>query len=161
MLEIKNLNAYYGKSHILQGINLSVNEGEIVSLLGRNGVGRSTVIKSIMGMVKTDGSIKFEGKQILNLPIHEISNAGIGYVSENRDIFPDLTAYENLELGKKNNNSKITCVCDSKIPSNPSQRLFTLRYLLFTWIPNSCYSSILIKSSQTTLLSLLSNKQTI
>ena len=101
MLEIKNLNAYYGKSHILQGINLSVNEGEIVSLLGRNGVGRSTVIKSIMGMVKTDGSIKFEGKQILNLPIHEISNAGIGYVSENRDIFPDLTVYENLELGKK------------------------------------------------------------
>ena len=108
MLEIKNLNAYYGKSHILQGINLSVNEGEIVSLLGRNGVGRSTVIKSIMGMVKTDGSIKFEGKQILNLPIHEIANAGIGYVSENRDIFPDLTVYENLELGKKNNNSKIT-----------------------------------------------------
>ena len=107
MLEIENLNAYYGKSHILQGINLSVNEGEIVSLLGRNGVGRSTVIKSIMGMVKTDGSIKFEGKQILNLPIHEIANAGIGYVSENRDIFPDLTVYENLELGKKNNNSKI------------------------------------------------------
>ena len=66
------MNAYYGKSHILQGINLSVNEGEIVSLLGRNGVGRSTVIKSIMGMVKTDGSIKFEGKQILNLPIHEM-----------------------------------------------------------------------------------------
>ena len=107
MLEIENLNAYYGKSHILQGINLSVNEGEIVSLLGRNGVGRSTVIKSIMGMVKTDGSIKFEGKQILNLPIHEIANAGIGYVSENRDIFPDLTVYENLELGKKNNDSKI------------------------------------------------------
>ena len=107
MLEIKNLNAYYGKSHILQGINLSVNEGEIVSLLGRNGVGRSTVIKSIMGMVKTDGSIKFEGKQILNLPIHEIANAGIGYVSENRDIFPDLTVYENLELGKKNDDSKI------------------------------------------------------
>lgn len=107
MLKINELNAYYGKSHILQGINLTINEGEIVSLLGRNGVGRSTVIKSIMGMVKTDGSIIFDGKQIINLPIHEISNNGIAYVSENRDIFPDLTVYENLELGKKNNQSKI------------------------------------------------------
>ena len=107
MLNIKNLNAYYGKSHILQGVNLIVNEGEIVSLLGRNGVGRSTVIKSIMGMVKTDGSILFDGKQIIDLPIHQISNTGIAYVSENRDIFPDLTVYENLELGKKNNNSNI------------------------------------------------------
>ncbi len=107
MLNIKNLNAYYGKSHILQGVNLIVNEGEIVSLLGRNGVGRSTVIKSIMGMVKTDGSILFDGKQIIDLPIHQISNRGIAYVSENRDIFPDLTVYENLELGKKNNNSNI------------------------------------------------------
>ena len=107
MLEVKNLNAFYGKSHILQGINLNVNKGEIVSLLGRNGVGRSTVIKSIMGMVKTNGSIKFDGKQIINLPIHEISNSGIGYVSENRDIFPDLTVYENLELGKKKRNTNI------------------------------------------------------
>ena len=107
MLKVNELNAYYGKSHILQGINLTINEGEIVSLLGRNGVGRSTVIKSIMGMVKTDGSIIFDGKQIINLPIHEISNNGIAYVSENRDIFPDLTVYENLELGKKNNQSKI------------------------------------------------------
>ena len=107
MLEIENLNSYYGKSHILQGVNLTINEGEIVSLLGRNGVGRSTVIKSIMGMVKTHGSIKFDGKEIINLPIHQISNKGIAYVSENRDIFPDLTVYENLELGKKNNSSKI------------------------------------------------------
>ena len=107
MLEIVNLNAYYGKSHILQGVNLVISEGEIVSLLGRNGVGRSTVIKSIMGMVKTEGSIKFDGKQIIDLPIHQISNRGIAYVSENRDIFPDLTVRENLELGKKNNNSKI------------------------------------------------------
>ena len=107
MLEIENLNSYYGKSHILQGVNLKISEGEIVSLLGRNGVGRSTVIKSIMGMVKTDGSIKFDGKQIINLPIHQISDKGIAYVSENRDIFPDLTVYENLELGKKNKNSEI------------------------------------------------------
>ena len=103
MLEVKNLNAYYGKSHILQGLNISVKEGEIVSLLGRNGVGRSTVLKSLMGMIKTDGSIIFDEKQINGKDIHEIANYGIGYVSENRDIFPDLTVRENLELGKKNN----------------------------------------------------------
>ena len=103
MLKIENLHSYYGKSHILQGINLSINEGEIVSLLGRNGVGRSTFIKSIMGMVKSEGSILFNNKEILGSPIHEIANLGIGYVSENRDIFPDLTVKENLELGKKEN----------------------------------------------------------
>ncbi len=107
MLKIKNLNAFYGKSHILQGINMNINEGEIVSLLGRNGVGRSTVIKSIIGMVHSTGSVNFNGKEIIGLPIHKISNLGIGYVSENRDIFPDLTVYENLELGKKNIKSNI------------------------------------------------------
>ena len=103
MLKIKNLHSYYGKSHILQGINLSIDEGEIVSLLGRNGVGRSTFIKSIMGMVKSEGSVLFNNKEILGMSIHEIANLGIGYVSENRDIFPDLTVQENLELGKKEN----------------------------------------------------------
>ena len=103
MLKIKNLHSYYGKSHILQGINLFIDEGEIVSLLGRNGVGRSTFIKSIMGMVTSEGSILFNNKEILGRSIHEIANLGIGYVSENRDIFPDLTVQENLELGKKEN----------------------------------------------------------
>ena len=103
MLKVKNLHSYYGKSHILQGINLSIEEGEIVSLLGRNGVGRSTFIKTIMGMVQSEGSILFNNKGILGRPIHEIANLGIGYVSENRDIFPDLTVQENLELGKKEN----------------------------------------------------------
>ena len=103
MLKIKNLHSYYGKSHILQGINLSIEEGEIVSLLGRNGVGRSTFIKTIMGMVQSEGSILFNNNEILGRPIHEIANLGIGYVSENRDIFPDLTVQENLELGKKEN----------------------------------------------------------
>ena len=103
MLKIENLHSYYGKSHILQGINLSINEGEIVSLLGRNGVGRSTFIKSIMGMVKSEGSVLLNNKEILGRPIHEIANLGIAYVSENRDIFPDLTVKENLELGKKEN----------------------------------------------------------
>ena len=103
MLKVKNLHSYYGKSHILQGINLSIEDGEIVSLLGRNGVGRSTFIKTIIGMVKSEGSILFNNKEILGKPIHEIANLGIGYVSENRDIFPDLTVQENLELGKKEN----------------------------------------------------------
>ena len=103
MLKIKNLHSYYGKSHILQGINMSIDEGEIVSLLGRNGVGRSTFIKSIMGMVRSEGSVLFNNKEIMGRSIHEIANLGIGYVSENRDIFPDLTVQENLELGKKEN----------------------------------------------------------
>ena len=103
MLKVKNLHSYYGKSHILQGINLYIEEGEIVSLLGRNGVGRSTFIKTIMGMVKSEGSILFNNNEILGRPIHEIARLGIGYVSENRDIFPDLTVQENLELGKKEN----------------------------------------------------------
>ncbi len=103
MLKVKNLNSYYGKSHILQGVNLEIGEGEIVSLLGRNGVGRSTFIKSVMGMVKSEGSIIFNEKEIIGKPIHEIANLGIGYVSENRDIFPDLTVEENLDLGIKTN----------------------------------------------------------
>ena len=106
MLNISNLNAYYGKSHILQGVTLKVKKGEIVSLLGRNGVGRSTTIKSIMGMVKATGSIKLFDKEILGKQIHEISNLGLAYVSENRDIFPDLTVLENLELEKNYSRSK-------------------------------------------------------
>tara|TARA_E500000178_G_scaffold279495_1_gene279303 strand:+ start:283 stop:978 length:696 start_codon:yes stop_codon:yes gene_type:complete len=106
MLKITDLHSFYGKSHIIQGLSLEVNKGEIVSLLGRNGVGRSTTIKSIMGMVKANGSIKFENKEILGKQIHEISNLGLAYVSEHRDIFPDLTVLENLELGKKNNSSE-------------------------------------------------------
>ena len=93
MLKITDLNSYYGKSHILQGLNLLVNEGEIVSLLGRNGVGRTTTIKSIMGMVKASGSIKFNDQEILGKQIHEISNLGLAYVSEHRDIFPDNQKY--------------------------------------------------------------------
>ena len=107
MLEVKNLNAYYGKSHILQGVTLNIKKGEVVSLLGRNGVGRSTAIKSIMGMVDIEGSILFNGKEIVGKKIHQISNLGIGYVSESREIFPDLTVLENLELGKKSENKKV------------------------------------------------------
>ncbi|MDE2364991.1 MAG: ABC transporter ATP-binding protein [Hyphomicrobiales bacterium] len=101
MLEVEDLHAYYGKSHILQGVSFHVEEGEIVSLLGRNGVGRSTTIKSIMGDVPPHGSIKFRGRQIAGMKSHQIARLGLGYVPENRDIFPSLTVRQNLMLGQK------------------------------------------------------------
>ncbi len=101
MLEVNDLHAYYGKSHIIQGISFSVAEGEIVSLLGRNGVGRSTTIKSIMGEVEHTGSIQFKGEEISGLSPHEIARRGLGYVPENRDIFPTMTTLQNLLLGEK------------------------------------------------------------
>ncbi|MBL4740554.1 MAG: ABC transporter ATP-binding protein [Sneathiella sp.] len=101
MLEVTDLNAYYGKSHILQGVNFKVNEGEIVSLLGRNGVGRSTTIKTIMGEVPPVGSIRFKGEEIAGLKEHEIAKRGLGCVPENREVFPGLTVRQNLLLGIK------------------------------------------------------------
>lgn len=101
MLEVKDLHAFYGRSHILQGVNLQVGEKEIVSLLGRNGVGRSTTCKSIIGLIPPQGSIKFKGEEIAGLKPHAISRKGIGFVPEDRWIFPGLTVLQNLELGKK------------------------------------------------------------
>jgi len=101
MLSVRDLHAYYGKSHILQGVTFEVGEGEIVSLLGRNGVGRSTTIKAIMGEVAPQGSIVFKGAEIAGWKPHEIARLGLGYVPENRDIFPGLTVRENLILGVK------------------------------------------------------------
>ncbi len=101
MLQVRDLHAYYGKSHILQGVSLDVAPGEIVSLLGRNGAGRSTTIKAIMGGVPLMGSIRFRGEEIAGLRPHEIARKGLGYVPENRDIFPGLTVRENLILGMK------------------------------------------------------------
>ena len=101
MLQVKDLHAYYGKSHILDGVHLNVGEGEIVSLLGRNGVGRSTTIKSIMGQVDHTGSVLFQGKDIGSLPTYQIARRGLGYVPENREIFPALTTRQNLLLGMK------------------------------------------------------------
>ncbi len=101
LLEVENLNAYYGKSHILQGVDFSVREGEIVSLLGRNGVGRSTTIKAIMGDVPPQGSIRFKGREIAGMKPHQVARLGLGYVPENRDIFPTLTVRQNLLLGQK------------------------------------------------------------
>jgi branched-chain amino acid transport system ATP-binding protein len=101
MLEIENLHAFYGKSHILQGISLHVGKGEIVSLLGRNGAGRSTTIKTIMGEVTPVGSIRFKQERIDGLKPHQIARRGLGYVPEDRAIFPTLTVHENLLLGMK------------------------------------------------------------
>jgi branched-chain amino acid transport system ATP-binding protein len=101
MLEVDDLHAYYGKSHILQGVSFAVRPGEIVSLLGRNGAGRSTTIKTIMGEVRPHGAIRFKGARIDGLKPHVIARRGLGYVPENRDIFPTLTVRENLLLGMK------------------------------------------------------------
>jgi len=103
MLEVTGLHAYYGKSHILHGVDAHVDEGEIVALLGRNGVGRSTMAKAILGMVRAEGSVRFRGEEMLGQRTFEIAHAGIGYVPENRDIFPTLTVRQNLMLGEKRN----------------------------------------------------------
>ena len=101
MLEVHSLHAYYGKSHILQGVDLRIAEGEIVSLLGRNGVGRSTTCKAIMGLVAPHGDIRFKGAPIAGLRPDQIAHLGIGYVPEDRQVFPALTVQQNLELGLK------------------------------------------------------------
>jgi branched-chain amino acid transport system ATP-binding protein len=101
MLEVRDLHAYYGKSHVLHGVDMRVGQGEIVSLLGRNGVGRSTTVKTVMGLVTGTGSVRFKGDEILGLKAFEIAHRGLGYVPENRDIFPTLTVEQNLILGLK------------------------------------------------------------
>ena len=101
MLEVNDLHAFYGKSHVLQGVSLSVARGEIVALLGRNGAGRSTTVKAIMGLVSAQGSVRFKNEEILGLKAHEVARKGLGYVPEDRAIFPDLTVRQNLVLGIK------------------------------------------------------------
>ena len=101
MLEVADLHAYYGKSHILQGVSFAVGEGEIVSMLGRNGVGRSTTLKAIMGNVPPHGAIMFRKRPIAGMRPFEIARLGLGYVPEDRSIFPRLTVRQNLVLGQK------------------------------------------------------------
>ncbi len=101
MLEVADLHAYYGKSHILQGVTFAVGEAEIVSMLGRNGVGRSTTLKAIMGDVPPHGAIVFRGRPIAGMRPFEIARLGLGYVPEDRAIFPSLTVRQNLVLGQK------------------------------------------------------------
>lgn len=98
-LYIEDLHAFYGESHVLHGVNLSVNRGEVVTLLGRNGAGRSTILKSIMGLVsKRSGSIKIEGRETVQLPTHKVAPIGVGYCPEERGIFSSLSVEENLLL---------------------------------------------------------------
>ena len=106
MLQVSQLQAFYGKSHVLHGVELEVGEGEIVALLGRNGSGRSTTAKAIMGMVVCQGSVVWKGAQIVGRKPYEIANLGVGYVPEGRDIFPKLTVHQNLLLGQKRSQKK-------------------------------------------------------
>jgi branched-chain amino acid transport system ATP-binding protein len=103
MLQIDNLHAFYGKSHVLHGVNFEVGQGEIVALLGRNGSGRSTTAKAIMGLVECEGRIDWKGQPIQGKKAYEIAHLGVGYVPENREIFPKLTVSQNLQLGQKRN----------------------------------------------------------
>jgi branched-chain amino acid transport system ATP-binding protein len=101
MLKIEDLHAYYGKSHVLHGVSMNVGQGEIVALLGRNGSGRSTTAKAIMGLVDCEGTVEWKGQPIRGMKPFEIAHMGIGYVPENREIFPKLTVHQNLLLGQK------------------------------------------------------------
>ena len=101
MLKVANLNAFYGKSHVLRGVNMEIRPGEVIALLGRNGVGRSTTAKAIMGEVAPKGEVEFKGKPIAGLESHKIARMGLGYVPESRDIFPMMTVRQNLILGIK------------------------------------------------------------
>ncbi|MBT2300132.1 ABC transporter ATP-binding protein [Variovorax paradoxus] len=101
MLKLQDIHAYYGKSHVLHGVSFAVGPGEIVALLGRNGSGRSTTAKAIMGLVHAEGGLHWKEQDILRRKAYEIAHMGIGYVPENRDIFPKLTVHQNLLLGQK------------------------------------------------------------
>jgi branched-chain amino acid transport system ATP-binding protein len=101
LLALDNLHAYYGKSHVLHGVGFEVQAGEIVALLGRNGSGRSTTAKAIMGLVDCQGTVLWKGQRITGKKAYEVAHLGIGYVPENRDIFPTLTVHQNLILGQK------------------------------------------------------------
>ncbi|MFT4116069.1 ABC transporter ATP-binding protein [Bradyrhizobium sp.] len=101
MLSTRALHAFYGKSHILQGVDIDIHQGEIVSVLGRNGGGRSTMLKAIMGDIDRQGSVLFQGQELVGLQPYQIARKGLGYVPENRDVFGDLSVRENLLMGEK------------------------------------------------------------
>ncbi len=102
MIEVSNIHSHYGKSHVLHGVSFDLKEGELVCLLGRNGVGKSTTLKSIMGMVRpSHGGIRFEGQELVGMRPHQIARLGVGYVPEERRIFRSLTVHENLLIGMK------------------------------------------------------------
>ncbi len=111
MLKVVNLHAFYGKSHILHGVNMQVNPGEIVALLGRNGSGRSTLVKTIMGLVEGSGHVHWRDQNVLGQKTFDIARQGIGYVPESRDIFPKLTVEQNLLLGVQSGRKKANRWC--------------------------------------------------
>ena len=107
LLELDNLHTYYGNIHALKGINLTVNQGEVVTLVGANGAGKSTTLRTISGIVRSrSGSVRLKGQDITGLKAHEVSARGVGHVPEGRRIFPLLTVYENLEMGAWNVSNK-------------------------------------------------------
>jgi len=107
LLELKDVHTYYGKSHVLQGVNMQLKQGELVSLLGRNGVGKTTTINSIMGLVpSSNGSIAFDGQELRGRQPYEIARLGVGVVPETRRIFGSLTVHENLMIGMKKAKNK-------------------------------------------------------
>ena len=102
MLELADVHAVYGRSHVLHGVSLRAGEGEVVSLLGRNGAGKSTTLKAIVGVVEvTAGEIRFEGRSLRDVPTHRVARLGIGLVPEDRRIFADLTVLDNLAVGAR------------------------------------------------------------
>ena len=101
MLKLENLHAWYGQSHVLHGVDLRVGAGEIVALLGRNGSGRSTTAKAVMGLVACQGSVRWQGQEVLGRAPYELAQLGLGYVPESRDVFPTLSVEQNLLLGQK------------------------------------------------------------
>jgi branched-chain amino acid transport system ATP-binding protein len=119
MLAVKDLHAYYGRAHILQGVSLEANAGEVVALLGRNGAGKSTALKAIMGLIPpTQGEVSFAGQRFERLPPYRIARLGLGYVPEERRIFTDLTVMENLEVGRQ--------AARGDAPTWSEQKLFAL-----------------------------------
>jgi len=107
MLEVKEIHTFYGMSHVIQGVSLSVNKGEIVTLIGRNGAGKTTTLKSIIGLTPPRfGTITFQGEEVTHLPTHLISQKGIAYIPEERRVIPNLTVEENLKLGMLKNKDK-------------------------------------------------------
>jgi branched-chain amino acid transport system ATP-binding protein len=102
LLEVKDLNTYYGESHVLQDMSVAVRDGEIVALLGRNGMGKTTTLKSVMGLVKPkSGTVIFQGKDITGISPYKIAKVGVGFVPEDRRIFPNLSVLDNLKMGIK------------------------------------------------------------
>ena len=124
LLEVQNLNAWYGAAHILHGVSLNVGRGEVVALMGRNGAGKSTTLKSIAALVpRREGQMDFMGKSIAQKASHQIAQRGLGYVPEDRRIFTELTVLENLEVGRQKQRQWPD---GTAVPHWTPEKLFTL-----------------------------------